>query len=108
MSDAGLGDELVATLRKWVAEQVVPVASRFEQADEFPAELVEQMKAFGLFGATIPTELGGLGLDALTYARLMEELAFGWMSLSGIINTHTIVVSLIKRAGTDEQCENEQ
>jgi alkylation response protein AidB-like acyl-CoA dehydrogenase len=103
MSDPGIADELVSTLRRWVADEVVPVASRFEHADEFPTELVEQMKAFGLFGATIPTEHGGLGLDALTYARLMEELAFGWMSLSGIINTHTIVVNLIKRAGTDEQ-----
>jgi alkylation response protein AidB-like acyl-CoA dehydrogenase len=103
MTDTSMADELVSTLRKWVATDVVPVASRLEQADEFPAALVEQMKAFGLFGATIPTELGGLGLDSLTYARLMEELAFGWMSLSGIINTHTIVVNLIKRAGTDEQ-----
>jgi alkylation response protein AidB-like acyl-CoA dehydrogenase len=103
MTDVSTADELVSTLRAWVAAEVVPVASQLEQADEFPAALVEQMKAFGLFGATIPTELGGLGLDSLTYARLMEELAFGWMSLSGIINTHTIVVNLIKRAGTDEQ-----
>ena len=102
MSDT-VSDELVSTLKRWVADEVVPVASRYEHADEFPAPLVEQMKAFGLFGATIPEEFGGLGLDSLTYARLMEELAFGWMSLSGIINTHTIVVSLIKRAGTDEQ-----
>jgi alkylation response protein AidB-like acyl-CoA dehydrogenase len=103
MTDVSMADELVSTLRKWGADEVVPVASQLEQADEFPGALVEQMKVFGLFGATIPPELGGLGLDSLTYARLMEELAFGWMSLSGIINTHTIVVNLIKRAGTDEQ-----
>jgi alkylation response protein AidB-like acyl-CoA dehydrogenase len=103
MTDLSMADELVSTLRNWVTSDVLPVASKLEQADEFPAALVEQMKTFGLFGATIPPDLGGLGLDSLTYARLMEELAFGWMSLSGIINTHTIVVNLIKRAGTDEQ-----
>ena len=61
------------------------------------------MREFGLFGVTIPEEHGGLGLDVLTYARLIEELAYGWMSLSGILNTHTIVANLVKRFGTDEQ-----
>ena len=57
MSDSDISDELVATLRRWVAEEVIPVASRYEHADEYPEPLVEQMKAFGLFGATIPEEL---------------------------------------------------
>jgi butyryl-CoA dehydrogenase len=103
VTDAGLADELVTTVRTWVRKEVVPVASDLEHADEFPAALVEQMKAFGLFGATIPVEHGGLDLDSLTYARLMEELSYGWMSLAGVLNTHTICSNLIKRNGTDEQ-----
>ena len=102
-TDPALADELVATVRGWVAKDVIPYASEFEHADEFPEAMVQQMREFGLFGATIPEEFGGLDLDVLTYARLVEELAYGWMSLSGILNTHTIVVNLVKRFGTDEQ-----
>jgi butyryl-CoA dehydrogenase len=102
-TDAALADELVGTIRKWVADVVIPQASEFEHADEYPEAFVEQMKAFGLFGARIPEEHGGLELDTLTYARLMEELAYGWMSLAGVLNTHTIAANLIERFGTDEQ-----
>jgi alkylation response protein AidB-like acyl-CoA dehydrogenase len=102
-TDAALADELVGTIRRWVADVVIPKASDYEHADEYPEPFVEQMKAFGLFGARIPEEHGGLGLDTYTYARLMEELAYGWMSLSGVLNTHTICANLIYRFGTDEQ-----
>ena len=103
MTDQALADELVGTIRRWVADVVIPKASEFEHADEYPEAWVEQMKAFGLFGARIPEEHGGLGLDTYTYARLMEELAYGWMSLSGVLNTHTICANLIYRFGTDDQ-----
>lgn len=102
-SDPEIADELVATIRDWVRKEVIPYASQFEHADEYPAAWVEQMKAFGLFGARIPEEHGGLGLDVHTYARLIEELAYGWMSLAGVLNTHTIAASLIYRFGTPEQ-----
>jgi butyryl-CoA dehydrogenase len=102
-TDPALADELVDTVRRWVAKDVIPHASEFEHADEFPTDMVQQMREFGLFGATIPEEHGGLDLDVLTYARLVEELAYGWMSLSGVLNTHTIVSNLVKRFGTDEQ-----
>jgi alkylation response protein AidB-like acyl-CoA dehydrogenase len=102
-TDPALADELVATIRRWVADVVIPKASDYEHADEYPEPFVEQMKAFGLFGARIPEEHGGLGLDTYTYARLMEELAYGWMSLSGVLNTHTICANLIYRFGTEEQ-----
>jgi butyryl-CoA dehydrogenase len=102
-TDAALADELVGAVRSWVAKEVIPNASRFEHADEYPQAFVEQMKAFGLFGSRIPPEHGGLGLDTLTYARLMEELAYGWMSLAGVLNTHTIAATLIERFGTPEQ-----
>ena len=103
MTDPALADELVATIRSWVRAEVIPAAPELERADEFPGAMVEQMKTFGLFGATIPEEHGGLDLDAATYARLVEELAYGWMTLSGVVNTHTIGANLIKRFGTDEQ-----
>jgi len=101
--DAALADELVAAVRTFVAKEVVPVASELEHADTYPDLLVEQMKAMGLFGVTIPAEHGGLGLDITTYARIVEEIAFGWMSLTGILNTHFITATLIAHHGTDAQ-----
>ena len=95
--------EIVETVRRFVAREVIPVASRLEHADEYPEAIVEQMKSLGLFGVTAPEEHGGLGLDLVTYAAVVEELAYGWMSLSGVVNTHTIVVSLLVAHGTDEQ-----
>jgi len=102
-TDPAMADELIENLRTWVRKEVLPVASDYEHADEFPEPLVEQMKEMGLFGATIPEAYGGLDLDTQTYARVVEELAFGWMSLSGVLNTHMIGANLIKRFGTDEQ-----
>ena len=102
-TDPELADELVATVREWVRKDVIPVASEFEHEDRYPEAMVEQMKAFGLFGARIPEEYGGLELDVITYARLMEELSYGWMSLAGVLNTHTIAANLIERFGTDDQ-----
>src|SRR3954469_5362839 len=101
--DVALSDELVATVREWVRKDVIPHASEYEHADRYPEPMVEQMKAFGIFGARIPEEFGGLDLDVMTYARLMEELSYGWMSLAGVLNTHTIAANLIERFGTDAQ-----
>ena len=101
--DPEVADELVATIAAWVDREVVPEASRFEQADEFPEAMFARMCDFGLFGATIAEDYGGLGLDALTYARIVEELSRGWMSLAGILNTHMLSVAMISRFGTPEQ-----
>jgi alkylation response protein AidB-like acyl-CoA dehydrogenase len=103
MTDAETRDELRATVRRWVEREVLPVASDLEHEDAYPADLVGQMQEMGLFGITIPEEHGGLGLDLLAYIAVIEELAAGWMSLSGIINTHTIAASLVMRQGTPEQ-----
>ena len=97
--------EIVQVIRDWVEREVYPVASDLEHADEFPTALVEQMKELGLFGVTIPTEYGGLGLDLTTYALIQVELARGWMSLSGVLNTHFISAWMIKTHGTGEQRE---
>ena len=95
--------EVVATVRSFVERDVVPVASDLEHADEYPTELVETMKELGLFGVTIPEEYGGLGLDLTTYALIQVELSRGWMSLSGVLNTHFISAWMIHAYGTDEQ-----
>ena len=74
--------EIVATVREWVEREVMPVASELEHADEYPAELVAQMKELGLFGVTIPEQYGGMGLDLTTYTMIVEELSRGWISIS--------------------------
>ena len=95
--------EIVATVRDWVEREVYPVASDFEHSDEFPDPLVEQMKELGLFGVIIPEEYGGLGLDLTTYALIQVELARGWMSLSGVLNTHFLSAWMITAYGTEDQ-----
>ena len=94
---------VVATVREFVEREVFPVAEELEARDEFPEKIVEQMKELGLFGLTVPEEYGGAGLDLLTYALIGVELSRGWMSLSGILNTHFIAVYLLKKHGSDEQ-----
>jgi len=102
-TDAETREALVATVRRFIGREVIPVASDMEHADTYPERIVEQMKELGLFGITIPESYGGLGLDLLTYIGVVEELAYGWMSLSGVVNTHTIAAHLIANHGTDEQ-----
>ena len=96
-------EEIVATIRKFVDTEIIPVASDLDHADEYPHKIVEQMKELGLFGATIPTEYGGIGVDYLTYAMIVEELARGWMSIPGLINSHLIMAYIVKTFGTDDQ-----
>jgi alkylation response protein AidB-like acyl-CoA dehydrogenase len=97
--------EIVATVRAFVQRDVVPVASELERADEFPVDIVATMRDLGLFGVTIPEAYGGLGLDLLTYIGVIEELAYGWMSLTGIVNTHTMAATLVMTHGTEAQKE---
>src|SRR5215831_5367943 len=103
---AGLTDiqsEILATVRGFVDKEVIPHAQALEHEDEYPADIVEGMKEMGLFGLTIPEEFGGLGESLLTYALVVEEIARGWMSVSGVINTHFIVAHMLARHGTPEQ-----
>jgi alkylation response protein AidB-like acyl-CoA dehydrogenase len=102
-TDPETRDALVDTVRRFIARDVIPVASRMEHADEYPEAIVETMKQLGLFGVTIPEQYGGLGLDLLTYIGVVEELSYGWMSLSGVVNTHTIAASIIAGHGSEEQ-----
>ena len=102
----GLSDEqreLLKLVRQFVDEQIIPVAMDLEHKDEYPTQIVEGMKEMGIFGLMIPEEYGGLGESLLTYALCVEEIARGWMSVSGIINTHFIVAWLLLQHGTAEQ-----
>ena len=102
-TDPEVRREIIETVRRFVTKEVTPVASDLERADEYPETIVAEMKKMGLFGVTIPESYGGLGLDLLTYVGVIEELAYGWMSLTGIVNTHTMVATLLMQHGTDEQ-----
>jgi alkylation response protein AidB-like acyl-CoA dehydrogenase len=95
--------ELVKLVREFVNEQIIPVAQELEHKDEYPTEIVEGMKEMGIFGLMIPEEYGGLGESLLTYALVVEEIARGWMSVSGIVNTHFIVAYMLLQHGTEEQ-----
>jgi alkylation response protein AidB-like acyl-CoA dehydrogenase len=103
---AGLTDiqrEILATVKTFVDKEIIPHANALEHADEYPQDIVDGMKEMGLFGITIPEEYGGLGESLLTYALIVEQLARGWMSVSGVINTHFIVAYMIVQHGTPEQ-----
>lgn len=91
------------SIETWVEKEVRPIARKFDQADEYPHELVEQMKELGLFGATIGQAWGGLGLSARTYAKIVTKVASAWMAPSGIFNSHLIMASAIERFGTEAQ-----
>jgi alkylation response protein AidB-like acyl-CoA dehydrogenase len=94
---------ILDAIEAWVEKSLRPAAKRFDHADEYPHEIVEEMKALGLFGATIGTEYGGLGLSAWTYAQIVVKVASVWMAPSGIFNSHLIMASAIERSGTEAQ-----
>jgi alkylation response protein AidB-like acyl-CoA dehydrogenase len=92
-------------VHQFADEQILPNAEHYDHEDEFPEPIVEQMKELGLFGVTIPEEYGGMGLDLATYAMIVEELSRGWISISGIVNTHFIGSYLLMKFGSEEQKE---
>jgi alkylation response protein AidB-like acyl-CoA dehydrogenase len=94
---------IVETVREFVEKDVIPVADEMEHRDDFPDKIVEQMKELGLFGLNVPEEYGGIGENLTTYALSVVELARGWMSLSGVLNTHFMGNYLITKFGTEEQ-----
>src|SRR6201989_2243190 len=96
---------IIEMVRQFVDEQIIPQAEHFAAEDEFPEAIVAQMRELGLFGVTIPEEFGGMELDLTTYAMIVEELSRGWISISGIVNTHFIGSYLLMKFGTPEQRE---
>src|SRR5262245_19123852 len=98
-----MAPEIVSAVRAFVDDEVRPVAPALEHADAYPHALVARMRALGLFGALVPHEYGGLGCDVTTYARIIEELCRGWMSLAGVVNSHTMAALIVLHHGTEEQ-----
>ena len=95
--------EILKLVRDFVDKKIIPVANELEHKDEYPTEIVEGLKEMGIFGLMIPEEYGGLGESLLTYTLVVEEIARGWMSVSGVINTHFIVAYMLMQHGTEEQ-----
>jgi alkylation response protein AidB-like acyl-CoA dehydrogenase len=96
-------DLILATVRKFVEKEVIPVASELEHRNEYPHQLVRQMKEMGLFGLNIPEQYGGAELDTTTFAMVFEELSRGWLGLAGILGTHSVMCDVVSRFGTDDQ-----
>ncbi|HJZ02005.1 MAG TPA: acyl-CoA dehydrogenase family protein [Streptosporangiaceae bacterium] len=95
--------DILGAVREFVEAEIIPVAGELDRTDTYPDQIVAGLRELGVFGLTIDPEYGGLGESLLTYALVAEEIARGWMSISGIINTHFIVAYLISRHGTAEQ-----
>src|SRR6267154_104718 len=95
--------QLLATIDRWVEREVAPRVKEFDHADRWPAELVEQMKELGLFGATVSPEYGGLGLPATTYAEIVMRISSVWMAITGIFNSHLMLALAVEKFGTPEQ-----
>src|SRR6201990_1797383 len=96
---------IIEMVRQFVDEQIIPQAEHYDAVDEFPEPIVAQMRELGLFGVAAPQEFGGMWLDLTTYAMIVEELSRGWISISGIVNTHFIGSYLLMKFGTVEQRE---
>jgi len=96
-------DPILDAVDKFLEREVRPHCHQLEHDDTYPAEIVEKMRAMGLFGCIIREEFGGLGLSVSTYAKLIERISQVWMSLAGIINSHLIMAALVQKHGTQEQ-----
>ncbi|MGI8579238.1 MAG: acyl-CoA dehydrogenase family protein [Solirubrobacteraceae bacterium] len=94
---------IIEMVREFVDKEILPQAEHYDHEDSFPEPIVEQMKELGLFGVTIPEEYGGMGLDLTTYTMIVEELSRGWISISGVVNTHFIGAYLLMEFGSEEQ-----
>ena len=101
--DAADEAQLFATIDRWVEREVAPRVKEFDHADKWPAELVGQMKEFGLFGATVSPDYGGLGLPATTYAEIVMKISSVWMAITGIFNSHLMLALAVEKFGTEPQ-----
>ena len=101
--DAGDEAQVLDTIDRWVARELKPIVREYDHADRYPHHIVEQMKELGLFGSTISPEYGGLGLTAVTYAKVVMSISAVWMSITGIINSHLMLALAIEKFGTPEQ-----
>jgi alkylation response protein AidB-like acyl-CoA dehydrogenase len=101
--DADEEQQLLQAIERWVEREVKPRVLEYDHADRYPQVLVEQMKELGLFGATVGTQYGGLGLPATTYAKLVMHISSVWMAITGIFNSHLMLALAIEKFGTERQ-----
>src|SRR5262249_15307838 len=94
---------IISTVRKFVEKEVIPIASELEHRNEYPYDLVRQMKEMGLFGLNIPEQYGGADVDATTFAMVFEEISRGWMGLAGVLGSNSVMCDVLVRFGTEEQ-----
>lgn len=102
-SDCDENQQMLDSIDRWLTRHVKPVVKEFDHADRYPAEIVEQMKELGLFGATISEEYGGLGLSATAYAKIVMLISGVWMAITGIFNSHLMLAMVIEKFGTADQ-----
>ena len=103
MSNTGEDAQLIDMIERWTERELRPIVREYDHADRYPEHIVEQMKELGLFGATVSTEYGGLGLPASTYAKIVMSISSVWMSITGIFNSHLMLALTIEKFGTPEQ-----
>ena len=95
--------QMLGAIEKWLEREVRPQVMALEHADAYPRAMVEQMREFGLFGASIAPEYGGLGMPTLTYARIVARMSEVWMSLPGVFSSHLMMAAAVQRFGTEDQ-----
>ena len=96
-------NQILSLVREFVRREVAPQAAIHDRDDTYPHKLVGQMQELSLFGIAVPEEYGGLGLDHTTFAMIFEELSKGWMSITGILGTHSVMAYVLSHFGTEEQ-----
>lgn len=96
-------ETLRSTVREFVATRIAPVAREWEASGRYPTEIVDEMKAMGLFGMLVPEEFGGSALDFVSYAIVFEEISRGWMGVAGTLGSHSLSTALLARFGTADQ-----
>ena len=103
VNDASEEAQLLDMIERWTERELKPIVREYDHADRYPNHIVEQMKELGLFGETVSTEYGGLGLPASTYAKIVMQISSVWMSITGIFNSHLMLALAIEKFGTPEQ-----
>ena len=90
-------------IRDFAGRSISPVARESELTGRYPEEIVEEMKPMGLFGMLVPTEFGGIAIDAVSYSIVFEEISKAWMGVAGILGTHSLATLMLARFGTSAQ-----
>ena len=104
--DFQLSDEQAAfrdLIRTFAQRSIAPVARDWEHSGRYPTEIVEEMKTMGLFGMLVPEEYGGIGIDAVSYSIVFEEISKAWMGVAGVLGSHSMATRVLATAGTGEQ-----